>query len=84
MRIYPGDAGKLRGRLKGNVLTLEAESGFIYSRFNRSEILQKFSDCAAELTGRPVNTVLHELSETARETRSLEELRAFPETRVIG
>lgn len=84
MRIYPGDASKLRGRLRGNVLTLEAEKGFIYFRFNRSEILQKFSDCAAELAGHPVNTVLKELTEEARETRSLDELKAFPETRVIG
>ena len=84
MRIYPGDASKLRGTLRGSVLTLEAEGGFIYSRFNRTEILQKFSDCAAELTGHPVNTVLRELSGAARETRSLDELRGFPETRVIG
>ena len=84
MRIYPGDGSKFRGRLKGGVLTIEAEGGFVYNRFNRAEILQKFSDCAAELTGRPVNTVLRELSETARETRSLDELKAFPETRVIG
>ena len=84
MRIYPGDGSKFRGRLKGGVLTLEAEGGFVYNRFNRAEILQKFSDCAAELTGRPVNIVLRELSETARETRSLDELKAFPETRVIG
>ncbi len=84
MRIYPGDANKLRGTLKGGVLTLEAESGFIYSRFNRTEVLQKFSDCAAELTGRPVNTVLREMSGPAAPARSLEELKAFPETRVIG
>ena len=84
MRIYPGDSGKLRGKLKGNVLTLEAEGGFIYNRFNRAEILQKFSDCASELTGRAVNTVLREMSLTAHETRSLDELKAFPETRVIG
>ena len=84
MRIYPGDGSKFRGRLKGGVLTLEAEGGFVYNRFNRAEILKKFSDCAAELTGRPINTVLRELSETARETRSLDELKAFPETRVIG
>ncbi len=84
MRIYPGDASKLRGRLSGGVLTLEAESGFIFSRFNRTEILQKFSDCASELTGRAVNTILREMSEEKRETRSLDELKAFPETRVIG
>ena len=84
MRIYPGDESKLRGQLKGNVLTIEAEGGFIYNRFNRAEILQKFSDCAGELTGRPINTVLREMSAAARETRSLDELKAFPETRVIG
>ena len=84
MRIYPGDGSKLRGKLKGNVLTLEAESGFIYNRFNRAEILQKFSDCAAELTGHMVNTVLREMTDAVRETRSLDELKAFPETRVIG
>ena len=84
MRIYPGDGSKLRGKLKGNVLTLEAESGFIYNRFNRAEILQKFSDCAAELTGHMVNTILREMTDAVRETRSLDELKAFPETRVIG
>ncbi len=84
MRIYPGDESKLRGRMKGNVLTLEAEGGFIYNRFNRAEILQKFSDCAAELTGRPINAVLREMSAQTHETRSLDELKAFPETRVIG
>ena len=84
MRIYPGDTARLRGTLRGGVLTLEAESGFVYNRFNRTEILQKFSDCAAELTGRTVNTVLRELSDGARERRSLDELKNFPETRVIG
>ena len=84
MRIYPGDASKLAGRLDGGVLRLEAESGFIYTRFNRAEILQKFSDCAAELTGRPVNTVLGELKAEQRQARSLDELRKFPETRIIG
>ena len=84
MRIYPGDDAKLRGKLTGGVLTLEAERGFIYNRFNRTEILQKFSDCAAELTGRAVNTVLREMDGAPREKRSLDELRAFPETKVIG
>ena len=84
MRIYPGDEKRLRGTLRGGVLTLEAESGFVYNRFNRAEILQRFSDCAAELTGRTVNTVLRELSEASHETRSLDELKAFPEARVIG
>ena len=84
MRIYPGDESKLRGRLEGSVLRLEAESGFIYNRFNRAEILQKFSDCAGELTGRTVNTVLSELKNEIRQTRSLEELKRFPEARIIG
>ena len=84
MRIYPGDETKLRGRLDGGVLRLEAESGFIYSRFNRAEVLQIFSDCAGEVTGRTVNTVLGELKNEIRQTRSLEELKRFPETRIIG
>ena len=84
MRIYPGESGKLCGELNGNVLTLRAEAGFIYRRFDRSEILKKFSDCASELTGHPVNTILKEFSDTAAQTRSLSELKAFPETRVIG
>ena len=84
MRIYPGDASKLRGELRGSVLTLEAEGGFVYNRFNRSEILQRFSDCAAEMTGRSVNTILKELDPARRATRSLDELKKFPETHVIG
>ena len=84
MRIYPGDDSKLRGELRGNVLTLEAEGGFVYNRFNRAEILQRFSDCAAEITGRSVNTILKVLDPAKRETRSLDELKKFPETHVIG
>ena len=84
MRIYPGDETKLRGELRGNVLTLEAEGGFVYNRFNRAEILQRFSDCAAEITGRSVNTILKVLDPAKRETRSLDELKKFPETHVIG
>jgi len=83
MRIYPGDESKLRGELRGNVLTLEAEGGFVYNRFNRAEILQRFSDCAAEMTGRSVNTILKVLDPARRETRSLDELKKFPETHVI-
>ena len=84
MRIYPGDDSKLRGELRGSVLTLEAEGGFVYNRFNRAEILQRFSDCAAEITGRSVNTILKVLDPARRETRSLDELKKFPETHVIG
>ena len=84
MRIYPGDGAKLRGTLSGGVLTLEAESGFVFFRFNRAEVLQKFSDSASELLGRPVNTILRELDLKNSGTRSLDELKKFPEARVIG
>ena len=84
MRIYPRDGSKLRGELRGGVLELEAESGFVFNRFNRTEILQKFSQCASELTGRAVNVIVKELSVAGRETRSLDELKKFPETKIIG
>ena len=84
MRIYPGDEGKLRGAVSGGVLRLQAESGFVFNRFNRAEILQKFADCASELTGRQINAVLGELKLEEKQTRSLEELKRFPETRIIG
>ena len=83
MRIYPGDDSKLCGKLDGGVLRLSAEAGFVYNRFNRAEILQKFADCASELTGRTVNTVLSELKYEQRQTRDLAELKRFPETRTI-
>jgi hypothetical protein len=84
MRIYPGDESKLRGAVSGGVLRLQAESGFVFNRFNRAEILQKFADCASELTGRQINAVLGELKLEEKQTRSLEELKRFPETRIIG
>ena len=84
MRIYPGDDNKLRGSCSGGVLTLQAEIGFVYFRFNRAEILQKFSDCAAQIAGRPVNTILKELEVGGEQKRSLDELKKFPEARVIG
>ena len=84
MRIYPGDPKKLSGELNGGVLTLRAEPGFIFRRFDRFEILKKFSDCASEIAGRPVNTVIKEMDAAPVRVRSLDELKAFPETRVIG
>ena len=84
MRIYPRDGSKLRGELHGGVLELEAESGFVFNRFNRTEILQKFSQCASEIAGRAVNATVREMSGAGRETRSLDELKKFPETKIIG
>ncbi len=83
LRVSLEDRARVRGRLEGNVLRLEVVSGFLYSRFNRQEVLTRFSQAARELCGREVNVQLSELKQEERQVRSLDELRKFDEVRFV-
>ncbi len=84
LRIYLGDDAKLRGKSEGDVLRLEVLPGFTYARFSRQEILQKFAEIARELSGREIRVILSELKPDERQTRSLDELKNFPEVKFVN
>ena len=81
------DVSSVRGFLEGPVLNLLVVPGFLYGRFNRQDVLGKFSDAASRLAGREIRARLSELTESAEAPagakRSLDELKAFKEVRFI-
>ena len=78
------DEKSVRGRLEGPVLRLEVIPGFLYGRFNRQEVLAKFSETASRLAGHEVRAQLSELSDDPGSSkRSLEDLKAFKEVRFV-
>ena len=78
------DEKSVRGRLEGPVLRLEVIPGFLYGRFNRQEVLAKFSETASRLAGYGIRAHLSELSDDPGSSkRSLDDLKAFKEVRFV-
>lgn len=81
------DPTSVRASLDGQVLNLMVAPGFLYARFNRQDVLAKFSEAASRLAGREIRAKLTELTEQAatqdNAKRSLEDLKAFKEVRFI-
>ena len=78
------DEKSVRGTLEGPLLRLEVIPGFLYGRFNRQEVLAKFSETASRLAGHEVRAQLSELSDDPGSSkRSLEDLKAFKEVRFV-
>ena len=78
------DPKSVQGHIEGPLLRLEVLPGFLYGRFNRQEVLAKFSEAASRLAGREIRAALSELTDKPEQpSRSLEELRAFKEVRFI-
>ncbi len=73
----------IKAQLEENVLSIRITPGFIYGRFNKTEVLNKFAAAASELSGREIRATLTELNEKAREKRSLDDLKAFKEVRFL-
>jgi len=83
LKMVLGDDSKINGSVSDGLLSITAANNFVYGRFNKQEVLHKFSKAASELCGREIRANLSELNENAREKRSLEDLRAFKEVRFI-
>ena len=78
------DEKSVQGRMEGPILRLEVVPGFLYGRFNRQDVLAKFSEAASRLAGRDIRAALSELTEKPEKpSRDIEELRAFKEVRFI-
>ena len=81
--LFLDDTTSIKAKLNENVLSIEIAPGFIYGRFNKSDVLAKFAAAASELTGREIRATLSELVDKPREKRSLDDLKAFKEVRFI-
>lgn len=77
------DIKSVRGRIKENILFIEADPVFFYGRINKPEVLSKFGEVATELCGCEIRVNLSQLDDKPREKRSLDDLRAFKEVRFI-
>ena len=83
LRVWLGDGSSVTGHIEGNVLRVEAASGFVYGRFNRPDVLAVLSAAASELAGHEVRAALSELKEAPRPQRSLDELKQFKEVKFL-
>ena len=78
------DPKTVRGRLEGQILKIEVMPGFLYGRFNKPEVLAKFSETASRLAGREIRAALSELTDDPEvPRRSLEDLKEFKEVRFV-
>ncbi|MBQ9686354.1 MAG: DNA polymerase III subunit gamma/tau [Oscillospiraceae bacterium] len=73
----------VRGRIENGVLHIEVVPGFYYGRFNRQDVMAKFSAAASKLAGTELRAILSELEDKPNQQRSLDELKAFKEVRFI-
>ena len=84
LRVSLGERSKVSGVTEGDCLWLEVVPGFLYSRFNRQEILQLFAEAAREAAGRPMRALIRELKPQQHQQRDIEELRKFKEVHFIN
>ncbi len=84
IRSYLDDETKVFGRRDGEVFRLEVQPGFAYGRFNKPEVVEAFTAALESVTGRTERVLLSEMREEKRQTRSIDELRGFPEVRFIN
>ena len=79
LRSFVDDDTRLRARLEGQDLVLEALPGFLFDRLKRPEVRDVFSAAAREVLQIPVAVRLTERRQEQREKRDLNELRQFKE-----
>lgn len=83
LRFTLEDVGKIRGRVEGGTLKISCIPGFVYGRFNRPEVLDRFAAAAKSVCGRDMHPILEELNDAAGAARNVEELKQFKEVRFI-
>ncbi|MBQ3372208.1 MAG: DNA polymerase III subunit gamma/tau [Oscillospiraceae bacterium] len=70
------------GVREGDILFVETDPGFYFNRFNRPDVLEALANAASELLSSPVAVKVREKRPLGK-TRSLDELRQYPEVRFI-
>ena len=76
-------SASVRGKIENGTLRIEVVPGFLYGRFNRQDVLAKFSEAATALAGKEIHALLSELHDEPRPQRSLDELKQFKEVKFI-
>ena len=84
VRVSVDDPARLRLRINGNELLLEALSGFMTDRLKKPEIRDVFSDAVKEALGRTVTVRVAEMQQNQRNLRDINELRQFKEVKFIS
>lgn len=84
LRFSLEDEEKIFGYAEGGIFRLEAQPGFVYGRFNRPEVIERFAEAVQSVTGRKMNVLLSERKTQQRQARSLDELRGIKEVRFIN
>ena len=82
IKLRLDDSASVRGKINGT-LRIEVVPGFLYGRFNRQDVLAKFSEAATALAGKEIHALLSELHDEPRPQRSLDELKQFKEVKFI-
>jgi len=83
IKLRLDDSASARGKIENGTLRIEVVPGFLYGRFNRQDVLAKFSEAATALAGKEIHALLSELHDEPRPQRSLDELKQFKEVKFI-
>ena len=83
IKLRLDDSASVRGKVENGTLRIEVVPGFLYGRFNRQDVLAKFSEAASALAGKEIHALLSELHDKPRPQRSLDELKQFKEVKFI-
>ena len=83
IKLRLDDSAAVRGKIETGTLRIEVVPGFLYGRFNRQDVLAKFSEAATALAGKEIHALLSELHDEPRPQRSLDELKQFKEVKFI-
>lgn len=83
IKLRLDDSASVRGKIENGTLRIEVVPGFLYGRFNRLDVLAKFSEAATALAGKEIHALLSELHDEPRPQRSLDELKQFKEVKFI-
>ena len=83
IKLRLDDSASVRGKIENGTLRIEVMPGFLYGRFNRQDVLAKFSEAATALAGKEIHALLSELHDEPRPHRSLDELKQFKEVKFI-
>lgn len=83
IKLRLDDSASVRGKIENGTLRIEVVPGFLYGRFNRQDVLAKFSEAATALAGKEIHALLSELHDEPRPQRSLDELKKFKEVKFI-
>ena len=83
IKLRLDDSASVRGKIENGTLRIEVVPGFLYGRFNRQDVLAKFSEAATAIAGKEIHALLSELHDEPRPQRSLDELKQFKEVKFI-